>query len=169
MRHLSFSCLQVSSLTKSVGQGHSGESLSVTWAAKTDPGFSSFLSAQQMTSTKSRCATFTDEADGSVFHYLRVSFKHLCISRYVPSEAVVAIVIKTRQAALRDNDNILGVIRSTNILHNGRSQGMVAPSSSAQALLQRSLLSKASMKPSDIECVLFICLLRLGLIDYQLY
>ncbi len=86
-----------------------------------------------MTSTKSRCATFTDEADGSVFHYLRLSLEILYISRYVPSEAVVAIVLKTRQAALRDNDNILGVIKSTNTLHNGRSQGMVAPSSSAQA------------------------------------
>ncbi|PBK61389.1 ketoacyl-synt-domain-containing protein [Armillaria solidipes] len=100
------------------------------------PGTFGFLSAQQMTSTKSRCATFTDEADG-----------------YVPSEAVVAIVLKTRQAALRDNDNILGVIKSTNTLHNGRSQGMVAPSSSAQSLLQRSLLSKASMKPSDIDFI----------------
>lgn len=122
-----------------------------------------------MTSTKSRCATFTDEADGSVFHYLWASLEILRISRYVPSEAVVAIVIKTRQAALRDNDNILGVIRSTNTLHNGRSQGMVAPSSSAQALLQKSLLSKASIKPSDIESVLFNFLLCLGLIDYQLY
>ncbi len=122
-----------------------------------------------MTSTKSRCATFTDEADGSVFHYLRLSLEILYISRYVPSEAVVAIVLKTRQAALRDNDNILGVIKSTNTLHNGRSQGMVAPSSSAQALLQRSLLSKASMNPSDIECALFNCLLRLGLICSQFY
>ncbi|KAK0216459.1 polyketide synthetase [Armillaria nabsnona] len=107
-----------------------------SWCATCLSRVYNFLSAQQMTSTKSRCATFTDEADG-----------------YVPSEAVVAIVIKTRQAALRDNDNILGVIRSTNTLHNGRSQGMVAPSSSAQALLQRSLLSKASMKPSDIDFI----------------
>ncbi|KAG7441749.1 ketoacyl-synt-domain-containing protein [Guyanagaster necrorhizus] len=100
------------------------------------PGTFGFLSAQQMSSTKSRCATFTDEADG-----------------YVPSEAVVAVILKTRQAALRDNDNILGVIKSTNTLHNGRSQGMVAPSSSAQSLLQRSLLNKASLKPSDIDFI----------------
>ncbi|KAK0199304.1 polyketide synthetase [Desarmillaria ectypa] len=100
------------------------------------PGTFRFLSAQQMTSTNSRCATFTNEADG-----------------YVPSEAVVAMVLKTRQAALRDNDNILGVIKSTSTLHNGRSQGIVAPSSSAQSLLQRSLLSKATMKPSDIDFI----------------
>ncbi|KAK0184742.1 polyketide synthetase [Armillaria mellea] len=125
-------------LDQAVNYLHSGGGSAIVAGVNTHswPGTFGFLSAQQMTSTKSRCATFTDEADG-----------------YVPSEAVVAIVLKTRQAALRDNDNILGVIKSTNTLHNGRSQGMVAPSSSAQALLQRSLLRKASMKPSDIDFI----------------
>ncbi|KAK0471022.1 hypothetical protein IW261DRAFT_1612345 [Armillaria novae-zelandiae] len=125
-------------LDQAVNYLHSGGESAIVAGVNTHswPGTFGFLSAQQMTSTKSRCATFTDEADG-----------------YVPSEAVVALVLKTRQAALRDNDNILGVIKSTNTLHNGRSQGMVAPSSSAQALLQRSLLRKASMEPSDIDFI----------------
>ncbi|KAK0488295.1 hypothetical protein EDD18DRAFT_593749 [Armillaria luteobubalina] len=125
-------------LDQAVNYLHSGGESAIVVGVNTHswPGTFGFLSAQQMTSTKSRCATFTDEADG-----------------YVPSEAVVAIVLKTRQAALRDNDNILGVIKSTSTLHNGRSQGMVAPSSSAQALLQKSLLRKASLKPSDIDFI----------------
>ncbi|KAF8529293.1 polyketide synthetase [Hysterangium stoloniferum] len=100
----------------------------------TSPGMFGFLSAQKMTSTSSRCATFTNEADG-----------------YATSEGVVSIIIKTQSAALRDGDNILGIIPATNTMHNGRTQGLVAPSSKVQAALQRSLLKLAALNPSDID------------------
>ncbi|KAJ6632258.1 hypothetical protein B0H10DRAFT_1771537 [Mycena sp. CBHHK59/15] len=100
------------------------------------PGSFGFLSAQQMCSPNSRCATFSSGADG-----------------YVPSEGAVSLILKTRRAALRDGDTILAVIKASDTQHNGKSQGLVAPSSAAQASLQRSLLAAASMTPSEIDFV----------------
>ncbi len=47
--------------------------------------------------------------------------------RYVPSEGAAGLVLKTKNAALRDGDKILGVVRATITKHDGRSQGLVAP------------------------------------------
>jgi acyl transferase domain-containing protein len=87
-----------------------------------------------MSSINSRCAAFTSEADG-----------------FVPSDGAVALVLKTREAAVRDGDNILGIVKSTGVKHDGRSQGLIAPNINSQVSLQRSLLADASMEPSDIE------------------
>ncbi|KAJ3503195.1 hypothetical protein NLJ89_g8542 [Agrocybe chaxingu] len=98
------------------------------------PGSFGFLSAQKMASPHSRCATFTNEADG-----------------YVPSEGALALVLKTMNAAIRDGDNILAVVKSTDVVHGGRSQGLVAPNVNAQIALQRSLLAKAGLDPAQID------------------
>ncbi|CAA7264466.1 unnamed protein product [Cyclocybe aegerita] len=98
------------------------------------PGSFGFLSAQKMASPHSRCATFTNEADG-----------------YVPSEGALALVLKTMNAAIRDGDNILAVVKSTDVVHGGRSQGLVAPNLNAQITLQRSLLAKAGLDPAQID------------------
>ncbi|KAF8190650.1 hypothetical protein K438DRAFT_1970946 [Mycena galopus ATCC 62051] len=100
------------------------------------PGDFGFTSAQKMTSPNSRCATFASDADG-----------------YVPAEGAVTLILKTKRAALRDGDAILADIKTTDTNHNGRSQGLVAPNSAAQAALQRSLLAAASMSPSDIDFI----------------
>ncbi|KAF7333309.1 Polyketide synthetase [Mycena venus] len=100
------------------------------------PGDFGFLSAQNMTSPNSRCATFSSDANG-----------------YVPAEGAVSLILKTRNAALRDGDTIFAVIKATDTQHNGRSQGLVAPSATAQASLQRSLLTAASLSSSDIDFV----------------
>ncbi|KAF9012744.1 hypothetical protein BDQ17DRAFT_1344564 [Cyathus striatus] len=116
-------------------QSGRGESAIVTAVnTHTMPGMFGFLSAQQMTSKNSRSATFTNEADG-----------------YATSEGVVSLIVKTQSAAERDGDIIIGVIRSTDTRHNGRTQGLVAPSISAQVALQRSVLRLASLEPSDIN------------------
>ncbi|KDR66936.1 hypothetical protein GALMADRAFT_232327 [Galerina marginata CBS 339.88] len=100
------------------------------------PGTLGFLSAQKMTSSNSRCATFTNVADG-----------------YVPTEAAAGVVLKTKTAALRDGDRILGVVRSTDVKHDGRSQGLVAPNVKAQIAMQISLLEKAGLSPSQIDFI----------------
>ncbi|KAF8207894.1 hypothetical protein K438DRAFT_1713428 [Mycena galopus ATCC 62051] len=99
------------------------------------PGYR-FTSAQKMVSPNSRCATFASDADG-----------------YVPAEGAVTLILKTKRAALRDGDIILATVKTTHTNHNGRSQGLVAPNSAAQAALQRSLLAAASMSPSDIDFI----------------
>uniref|UniRef100_A0A3G9K3K9 Hispidin synthase n=1 Tax=Neonothopanus nambi TaxID=71958 RepID=HIPS_NEONM len=100
------------------------------------PGSFRFLSAQGMVSPGGRCATFTTDADG-----------------YVPSEGAVAFILKTREAAMRDKDTILATIKATQISHNGRSQGLVAPNVNSQADLHRSLLQKAGLSPADIRFI----------------
>ncbi|KAJ6610193.1 hypothetical protein B0H10DRAFT_1883603 [Mycena sp. CBHHK59/15] len=102
----------------------------------TMPGMFGFLSAQKMTSIHSRCATFTDGADG-----------------YAASEGVVSLILKTQSAALRDNDTILGIVKATDTMHNGRSQGLVAPSTKAQVMLHRSLLERSALTPSEIDFI----------------
>ncbi|KAF9557920.1 ketoacyl-synt-domain-containing protein [Agrocybe pediades] len=98
------------------------------------PGSFAFLSAQKMASTRSRCATFTNAADG-----------------YVPSEASVSFILKSKSAALRDGDFILATIKATDTMHGGRSQGLVAPNVNTQISLQRSLLAKSGLQPSQID------------------
>ena len=71
----------------------------------------------------------------------------------MPSEGVVAFILKTPSAALRDGDSILAVVKSTDTKHGGRSQGPSSPNVKTQIALQESLLRKASLKPSDIEYV----------------
>ncbi|KAJ3515067.1 hypothetical protein NLJ89_g1986 [Agrocybe chaxingu] len=100
------------------------------------PGIFGFLSGQKMTSPSSHCATFTNLADG-----------------YVPSEGAAGLVLKTKSAALRDGDRILGVIRATDVKHDGRSQGLVAPNVKAQIAMQIALLEKAQLSPSQIDFI----------------
>ena len=71
----------------------------------------------------------------------------------MPSEGVVAFILKTRSAASRDCDSVLAVVKSTETMHGGRSQGPSSPNLNTQITLQKSLLEKASLKPSEIEYV----------------
>ncbi|KAH7097474.1 hypothetical protein BKA62DRAFT_774277 [Auriculariales sp. MPI-PUGE-AT-0066] len=100
------------------------------------PGPFASISAHQISSVNSRCATFTNDADG-----------------YVPSEGAVAFVVKKASAAKRDSDRILGIVRSTAVGHNGRSQGIAAPNQRAQIALQTRALREAGLRPSDIHFV----------------
>ena len=63
------------------------------------------------------------------------------------------MILKKQSAAVRDGDTILGVIKATDTMHNGRTQGLVAPSAKGQAALQKSLLRLSSLTPGDIEYV----------------
>lgn len=79
----------------------------------------------------------------------------------MPSEGVVAFILKTRSAATRDGDSVLAVVKSTDIKHGGRSQGIVSPNVNTQIALHMSLLEKAGLKPSEIEYVyVIICILQ---------
>ena len=67
--------------------------------------------------------------------------------RYVPLEGATGLILKTRSAAICDGDNIPAVIRSTDVKHDGRSQGLVALNVKAQI----ALLEKATLAPAEIE------------------
>ena len=75
----------------------------------------------------------------------------------MPSEGVVAFILKTRSAASRDGDSVLAVVKSTDTKHGGKSQGPSSPNVNTQIALQESLLEKASLNPSEIEYVYMLC------------
>jgi len=105
-----------------------------------------------MTSPNSRCATYTNEADGYVdFRCHSHTPTYKITYSYVPSEGAAGLILKTKSAALRDGDRIIGVVRSTDVKHDGRSQGLVAPNVKAQIAMQIALLEKAGLSPSQIE------------------
>ena len=108
-----------------------------------------------MTSSNSRCATFTNEADGCVNNKSLAQFISNSCTRYVPSEGAAGLILKTKSAAIRDGDNILAIVRSTDVKHDGRSQGLVAPNVKAQIAMQIALLEKANLAPAEIEYVAF--------------
>lgn len=49
------------------------------------------------------------------------------------------------------------MVRSTDVKHDGRSQGLVAPNVKAQIAMQIALLEKAQLSPSQIEYVTSVC------------
>lgn len=69
-----------------------------------------------MLSKDGQCKTFDASANG-----------------YVRGEGVGALFIKPLEKALKDKDNILGVIKATAINHGGRSNFLTAPNVTAQA------------------------------------
>ena len=91
--------------------------------------------------------------------HLKVNFAHMIdpFLSYVPSEGCVSLVLKTEAAALRDGDTILAVVKASDVMHGGKSQGLVAPNVHTQIELQRQLLHQSGLKSSEIEYVCYIC------------
>lgn len=80
-----------------------------------------------------RCRSFDKDADG-----------------YVRSEGCGVVVLKRLSDALRDNDPILSVIRGSAVNHDGLTNGLTAPSGSAQSSLMRSALANADVAPETV-------------------
>jgi len=85
-----------------------------------NPQMTSAMSSQSVMAPDGRCKTFDASADG-----------------YARAEAVVAIHIKKLSDAIRDNDPIRAVIRSTCLNSDGRTANMSQPSSASHAELIR--------------------------------
>lgn len=83
-----------------------------------------------------RCKTFDARANG-----------------YVRSEGAGAVLLKPLSAALRDNDPVYAVVRSTALNQDGRTPGMTVPSQSAQERLMRAACEKAGVAPSELQYV----------------
>ncbi|MFJ9833562.1 SDR family NAD(P)-dependent oxidoreductase [Streptomyces sp. NPDC101169] len=72
---------------------------------------------------------------------------------YLPAEAVGAVLLKPLDAALRDGDTVLAVIKSTSSLHGGRSNGFMTPSHRTQVAAMRRALERAGAEPDSIGYV----------------
>ena len=89
-----------------------------------------------MLSAAGRCQSFDNDADG-----------------FVPSEGIVAVVLKRLDLALADNDPIRGVIAGVGVNQNGTTAGITAPSARAQVRLLSGLYEKRGIAASEIGLV----------------
>ncbi|KAI1808155.1 ketoacyl-synt-domain-containing protein [Daldinia bambusicola] len=78
------------------------------------------------------------------------AFDHRAKSGYARGEGVGCIILKPLHQALEDRDYVRAVISHTGISHNGRTVGIVAPSSEEQESLLRNVLSQANIDAKDI-------------------
>lgn len=89
-----------------------------------------------MLSPSGHCHVFDARADG-----------------YVPGEGAAAVLLKPLADAIADGDTILAVIRSTAINHDGRSQSLTIPDSSAQCQLMQRALRDAGISPHSVSYI----------------
>ncbi|MEN0064951.1 MAG: SDR family NAD(P)-dependent oxidoreductase [Myxococcota bacterium] len=80
-----------------------------------------------------RCRTFDHEADG-----------------YVRSEGAGLFLLKPLSRAQADGDRILAVIHGSAINHDGRSNGLTAPSGRAQQAVIQAALADAECAPDEV-------------------
>ena len=71
----------------------------------------------------------------------------------VPSEGAALVALKRLKDAEAAGDRILGVITGIGLSNDGRAQGFLVPSESAQARAMRSAYAMAGVRPSDISLV----------------
>jgi polyketide synthase PksN len=94
------------------------------------------LSSAGFVSSQGKCAAFGEGADG-----------------YVPGEGVGAVLLKPLSEAIKDNDQIYGIIRSTEINHGGRSNGFHVPNPNAQAKVIQKAIQKAGIEASSLQYI----------------
>ena len=94
------------------------------------------FSHAQMMAADGRCKTFDAKADG-----------------YVRGEGCGIIVLKRLVEAIRDEDNILAVIKGSAVNQDGLSNGLTAPNGPAQQAVIRKALDNAGVAPARISYV----------------
>ena len=101
-----------------------------------NPGvFISFCKAH-MLAADGHCKTFDAKADG-----------------YARGEGCGIVVLKRLSDALKDNDHILAIIRSSYVNQDGASASITAPNKVAQEDLIRSALKQANLDPNEIDYI----------------
>lgn len=100
------------------------------------PAMTLALSKAHMMSPDGRCKAFDAGADG-----------------YVRGEGCGVVVLKRMSDAIAAGDRILAVIRGSAVNHDGRSNGLSAPSCPAQEAVLKAALAEARLNPADISYV----------------
>lgn len=74
-------------------------------------------------------------------------------SGYLPAEAVGAVLLRPLSDALRDQDEVLGVIRSSHVSHSGGDSHYATPNVKAQAALIEASLEQAGVAANSISYI----------------
>lgn len=102
----------------------------------TTPHYYVMTSNAGMLSQEGKCRAFDNGADG-----------------IVNGEGVGAVVLKSLERALEEGDYIHGVIKSSGINQDGKTNGITAPSSLSQAKLELDVYARAQINPETITYV----------------
>ena len=94
------------------------------------------LSQMDMLSPTGICSTFDAKGDGTIV-----------------SEGVALVLLKKLSNAIRDKDDIYGVIKASGMNQDGTSNGMTAPNGKAQEKLIKDVYDKYSIDPNKISYV----------------
>ncbi len=94
------------------------------------------FSKAHMMAPDGRCKAFDSRANG-----------------FVRGEGCGVVVLKRLSDAVADRDNILAVLRGSAVNQDGRSSGLTAPNGRSQENVIRAALSKAGLKPSEIDYI----------------
>ncbi|MCP5006763.1 MAG: hypothetical protein GY941_22890, partial [Planctomycetes bacterium] len=94
------------------------------------------LSAGQFISTKGHCESFGEGGDG-----------------YIPGEGVGVVLLKRLEEAIRDGDNIYGIIEGSAINHGGKTNGYTVPNPKAQRGAIERALSESGVDPRLISYI----------------
>lgn len=100
------------------------------------PPMQIFLSKTQSFSPDGRCRTFDDSANG-----------------FVLGEGAGVIVLRRLSDATARGDLVRAVIRASGINHDGPASGLTVPSQQAQESLIREVISRAALRPADVDYV----------------
>ncbi|WP_281991704.1 beta-ketoacyl synthase N-terminal-like domain-containing protein, partial [Aquimarina aggregata] len=94
------------------------------------------LSEKGFISSQGKCASFGEGGDG-----------------YIPGEGVGSVLLKSLEQAIKDNDQIYGVIKGTEINHGGRTNGFTVPNPKLQASVIKKALSKVDIPANAISYI----------------
>ena len=100
------------------------------------PGTYKQLTRMGMLSESGQCFTFDERGDG-----------------IVPGEAVAALVLKPLSAAVKDGDNIYGVIKGCGVNYKGKTNGITAPGGLSQKQLIEEVYQKCGIQAGDIDYI----------------
>jgi acyl transferase domain-containing protein/enoyl-CoA hydratase/carnithine racemase/acyl carrier protein len=89
-----------------------------------------------MLSRDGKCYTFDQRANG-----------------FVPGEGVGVVMLKRLEDAERDHDNILGVIHGWGVNQDGKTNGITAPNTESQALLEQQVYDQFHIDPNSIQLI----------------
>lgn len=95
-----------------------------------------FLGSFGFMSEQGRCTSFGEGGSG-----------------YVPAEGYGSVLLKPLHLAIKDNDRIYAVIKSSSMNHGGKTSGYTVPNPNAQAELIKMALNKAKINPRTISYV----------------
>lgn len=95
-----------------------------------------FLSQTKFAASDGKCHSFGEGGDG-----------------YVPGEAVGAILLKPKDKAIKDGDNIYAVIKGSTINHGGKANGYTVPNIKQQAEVISKVYEKTHVNPRTVNYI----------------